>query len=616
MRVSRRALLASAGAGLVQAAPGAAYTTLTTLFEKLKGEAKGEFDTKTPELADHNVDCKDALETIQKEIEKQTKDKTEAEAAEADAQKAIEGAEAKKAKEEQLKDAAETSKAGAQATYEKTKARMGYDMGQLQGATKGLDDAMTKIKADTTLADSTKSKLASTMSLLRDKMLEDQKKLDDDITMGEKFHAEAQTTMQLQIEAHDGAIQELTIFLSNEGEKLDAAKKAKADAISNLNAEKASKKAKTASCAEKRMALEGEIEDADNRVKALSAALDILGKPSAAAALLQAEKTILLQQKTVVPGFLQMRSAPNKVVLDLLATMSGKSRAAEMLKLALDQKPGAADAFAKIASEIDKLSDTMYKQQEEDQKSKTWCQQKDNELTLRIQDLETTKEELEQAIEALDNTASSHKDKAEQATTDINKAVEDNVKAHDQLTQDLDANKVEQEQLKEDFGNLEQAKIALTNVFKGRTESGGEIVLNEVDKVIEKYQAAMTESERVEKELGAAIENEEEDHQTNLKRLQLIEKRNKLGFKDNTAKSLSKSDDLRVVQSDLDTTKATMVKVVTGDDAKCKDYKSMYASRMEARKIGKKTSLGSSLEDKKSSTSEVFIELEVLLRCN
>lgn len=111
---------------------------------------------------------------------------------------------------------------------------------------------------------------------------------------------------------------------------------------------------------------------------------------------------------------------------------------------------GAADAFQKIASEIDALSNTMYEQQEEDQKSKTWCQQKDNELQLRIQDLEQTKDELEKAVEAFGNTADSHKEKAEKATDDINQAVKDNVAAHKKLTEDLDANKVEQEELKED----------------------------------------------------------------------------------------------------------------------------------------------------------------------
>eukprot|EP00392_Amoebophrya_sp_AT5.2_P003921 g3926.t1 len=128
------------------------------------------------------------------------------------------------------------------------------------------------------------------------------------------------------------------------------------------------------------------------------------------------------------------------------------------------------------------------------------------------------------------------------------------------------------------------ARIALENVFSGRTESSGEIVLDEVDKVIEKYQASMTEAERARKELEAAVENEEEDHQTNLKRLQTIEKRNKLGFKDNTAKQLSKADELRVVNSDLKQTKATMVEVVTAKNAKCKNYATMYKARMEDRK--------------------------------
>lgn len=584
----RRVVLAAAAASQVSAAPGAAYSTLTTLFGKLKTEAKTEFDTKTPELADHNSDCATALKDHADEIQKLTDDKTDAETRQADAEKAIAGAEEEKQKEEELMDAAEASKAGAQTTYETTKKRMGYDLSQLETATEGLETAMKNIAGDATLAESTKSKLQNTMSLLKDKMMEDQKKLGDEITAGETYHTEAQTTMQEQIDAHDDLVKELTIFLTSENGKLDTAKQDKAEAISSLNSEKAAKKAKTASCAEKRMALQGEIEDADNRVKALSAALDILGEPSTAAELLQAEKKIMLLQgwkaEAKPKSFLQMRQTPKKVVESLLATMSGSSKAADLLRLALGQKPGAADAFQKIASEIDALSNTMYQQQTEDQKSKTWCQQKDNELQLRIQDLEQTKDELEKAVEAFGNTADSHKEKAETATDDINEAVKDNVAAHKKLTEDLDANKVEQEQLKEDFGNLEQARIALENVFSGRSESSGEIVLNEVDKVIEKYTEAMTEAGRARKELEAAVENEEEDHQTNLKRLQTVEKRNKLGFKDNTAKQLSKADELRVVKSDLKQTKATMVEVVTGDEAKCKDYATMYKSRMEDRK--------------------------------
>jgi len=254
------------------------------------------------------------------------------------------------------------------------------------------------------------------------------------------------------------------------------------------------------------------------------------------------------------------------------------------LRLAMQQKPGAAEAFAKIATEIDTLSNTMYQQQEEDQKSKTWCQQKENELTLRIQDLKQTKEELELAVESFGNTADSHKEKAEEATDDINAAVKKNVADHDGLLKDLDENKIEMTELKTDSSNLEQAKIALTNVFKGRSESGGAIVLDEVDKVIEAYEVAMTEAARAEKEIQAATENLEEDHKTNVGRLETIEKRNKLGFKDNTAKQLAKTDELRVVKSDLKTTEDTMVKVVTGDDAKCLNWKAMYTARMDDRK--------------------------------
>ncbi|CAD7956170.1 unnamed protein product [Amoebophrya sp. A25] len=584
MVAKRRALLAaSASAAAAHKAPGAAYTTLTTLFTTLKKEAKDLFDIKVPELEEHNADCKEAIDTMAEEIAKQTKLKTEAETAEADAEKAIEAAEAAKLKEEQLKDAAETSKANAVLTYDKTTARMGYDLKQLQDATSGLDDALGKIKADATLADSTKSKLQHTMSQLKDKMTEDQKKLSDEIELGKDFHAEAQKTLQEQIDAHAGVISELVITVDTENGKLTAAKKAKAEAISNINAEKASKRAKTAACAEKKAALEAEIKDADDRMKALSAALDILGEPAAAAELLQAEKVIMLQQKPAT-GFLQLRNSPKKPVLDLLATMSSSCKAADLLRLALDQKPGAAEAFSKIASEIDTLSNTMYEQQEEDQKSKTWCQQKENELTLRIQDLTKTKEELELAVESLGNTAASHKIKAEKATSDINAATKQNVNDHKKLVEDLDANKVEQEQLKEDFGNLEQAKIALTNVFKGRTESGGHIVLDEVDKVIGQYEVAMTEAGRAEKEIQASMENTEDDHKTNIARLSTIEKRNKLGLKDNTAKQLSKSDALRVTNSDLKVTQGTMVKVVTGEEAKCLNWKEMYTSRMADRK--------------------------------
>lgn len=75
---ARRVVLAAAAASHASAAPGAAYTTLTTLFGKLKTEAKDTFETKTPELAEHNADCATALKDHADEIQKLTDDKVAA----------------------------------------------------------------------------------------------------------------------------------------------------------------------------------------------------------------------------------------------------------------------------------------------------------------------------------------------------------------------------------------------------------------------------------------------------------------------------------------------------------------------------------------------------------
>ena len=93
---------------------------------------------------------------------------------------------------------------------------------------------------------------------------------------------------------------------------------------------------------------------------------------------------------------------------------------------------------------------------------------------------------------------------------------------------DLNDNKVELEQLHKDHSNLKQARIALEKVFKGRTESGGQIVLDETDRVIGDYETSITANEANRRSLEQLVETTKASHAQNIKNTEAAQKRDEV----------------------------------------------------------------------------------------
>merc|ERR1719413_151993 len=122
---------------------------------------------------------------------------------------------------------------------------------------------------------------------------------------------------------------------------------------------------------------------------------------------------------------------------------------------------------------------------QEDESERSWCKQKENALNQQISDTKKKLEETSTKLTGLNAKAETHDGLVETAKSTIESLLQDSVTDHEELTKDLDENKVELQQLHKDLSNLEQARITLGNKFKGRTESTGAIVLEETDKVID-----------------------------------------------------------------------------------------------------------------------------------
>lgn len=570
----------------VVGAPAAGYQKLITLFKDLKEEADGTHKIDSGLLADHSEKCATELDDLTSKIASTTEKKDGHVKKEEAAKVAVAGAEKDLSDEKAQKENADGGLAALEASYTKNDARMKYDLEQLQAAVGGLDTAVAKAAGHPGLTEAKKSKLKSMIGNLKGKMSQDMMRLEKDKSNGVAFYAENKKSMEDKISAHIAMIGEIGGRLANQKGILTQETASKVEAESALNKLQAAKREKKQACDEGTAALEASIKDASERSAALDSALQILGESSSS----PIKEPMLIQEMSLKVshpiGFLQLppRQESQKSLMRLLNRMGDKNReVSNLLRSALQASPSQVGAFKQINSEIEKLLNDMHQQQQDDEKSRSWCQQKDNELTLQIEDAQKKLTETTTKLEGLNAKAEMHNGNVEDAKKTINALLQDSVKDHEGLMKDLDENKVELEQLHKDLSNLEQAKITLSNKFAGRTESAGAIVMEEVDKVIVDYNTAITTNEAGRRQLDAAVESTEKEYGSRLAQERANQKKNANQLERTSGKALSTEDLKRTVNTQLKTLQKTFDGIFKANDGKCLNYNAMFGARKEAR---------------------------------
>lgn len=165
----------------------------------------------------------------------------------------------------------------------------------------------------------------------------------------------------------------------------------------------------------------------------------------------------------------------------------------------------------------------------------------------------------------------------------IQSFLEQSVEDHNKLMTDLKDNKVELEQLHKDHSNLQQARIALEKVFKGRSESGGKIVLDETDKVIADYDTSITANEQNRRSLEQLVETTAKSHAQNIKNSEAAQTRDEVLLQDKSSGALAAKDKGRLTSAELAQTQKVFDSIFSADDGKCKDYVTVFKSRREER---------------------------------
>lgn len=560
-------------ASLVSADPADGYAKLITLFETLKTEASGNQKMDSTALAGVTESCDSELEGLRETIAKTSEDLADHTTKEQEAKDAVAAAEQALEEETAAKQASEVGLAALEASYRKNDARMTYDLGQLTAATTALAGASTQIENHAGLTTDKKAKLANMVKTLKGKMSDDMRKLDKEKTNGVTFYNENKQTMNDKILAHTNMLTQIGVRLSTQQGIFTQATGDKVMAQSDLNKHQTSKRDKAQSCKESQDALEASIKDATERVEALTAALSILegsskypGKSDDASG--------------APAGFLQLRSNPT-----LLSQLQSAKSKMSVLKTALKftASPQQVAVIKKIDSEIVKLLNTMHAQNQADEKDRSWCQQTENNLNQELTDARQKFDETKTKLEGLEAKAEKHDGLVKDAKKEINILLQDSVTDHKELTEDLDENKVELEQLNHDLSNLDQARIALANKFAGRTESAGQIVLEEVDKVLSDYHEAITVNKSSRRSLEAAVESTEKEYSNRLTQERSNQKRNEVQLENTSNKALKTEDLKRNVNTQVSTLQKTFDSIFTADDGKCKNYVDMFSSRKDAR---------------------------------
>jgi hypothetical protein len=365
--------------------------------------------------------------------------------------------------------------------------------------------------------------------------------------------------------------------------KIAAAKSALAAARDNLNKEMAAKTKKSHLCENQKNTLNEEIEDADVRISALTKALNILGEGPESAD--QGSFVQLKSIHAVASRFMATRTNdPKKPLLDLIAKWGQTSTAAKFLTRLMTQDKKS-EAFAQIKEEIKVLYETMVGQQKEDAESQNWCQKKDDKTMLQIEDLQINFDNLTSDKEAATTQSAHHKSESDKAKASLVQLTEDSVADSKQMEQDVKDNTLNLAQLKNDLEAVKQAKITMTNAFKGRTDSSGAEILQIIEDVVVDYNKAIRVAQDVTRALKAEKSQQEDAFASQSAVQKGLAKKHLTSHEKFSGDVMHLEEKLRYAIRELEMAQDTYKKIFTNEDGKCHKYNEVYPQRIADRKV-------------------------------
>jgi len=108
-------------------------------------------------------------------------------------------------------------------------------------------------------------------------------------------------------------------------------------------------------------------------------------------------------------------------------------------------------------------------------------------------------------------------------------------------------------------------------------------VMDEVQKVLDDYTAAITTNKSSRRELNAAVESTEKEYAARLSKEKSNQTKNEGQQEDSSEEALTTEDLKRQVNTQLKTLEKTFASIFTADDGKCLNFAQMFESRKTAR---------------------------------
>lgn len=268
----------------------------------------------------------------------------------------------------------------------------------------------------------------------------------------------------------------------------------------------------------------------------------------------------------------------------LIAKWGQKSVAAKFLIRCMSEDKKS-EALGRIKKEIKVLYEQMATQQTDDAESRTWCQKKDDSLALQIDDLQIALTNLISDKEAATTQASHHRSESERAAAVLVQLQESSVADAKQLQIDVKENVSNISELTADVEACAQAKVALSQAFKGRTDESGREILRIIEDVIADYNKAIRIARDVTRSLAAEKRQQEEVFATQSSLQKGLAKKHLTSHDKFSDDAMRFEEKLRYARRELDMAKDTRKRIFVSEDGKCHKYNDVYPSRIADRKV-------------------------------
>lgn len=245
--------------------------------------------------------------------------------------------------------------------------------------------------------------------------------------------------------------------------------------------------------------------------------------------------------------------------------------------------PRTAEAFGLINEKVKVLLAELKAKNTEDRDATQWCSDKEKELTQRIDDTEMDHEAAEEEEEAASTSASTNKDHYDDAKKELSTIEEKYGKSLDKLEEEIKSNMNSTAMCKKDLEKVNQARVALGQVFAGENDVDAEEgIMSIVDGVVTEYQNTIREHQNIARMLIQKKEDTKVQYKTN-KGVQKEKATRHLGKHQKETESAARfREEKRTLSKKLDGLEETEAGIFAGD-GKCVDYQKVYEQRIKER---------------------------------